>query len=371
MEKRIVARGQGHRSWVSVVAFDPFTTSYGDHDPDFSGSDDELSMSHNNHILEKPKRSSIASHSNRNSCSSELRVSSTCYRLGSVSHDTQLCLWDINEDELRQPVCSKNRTSSISGASSSMFNSSGTFNSGNGAMSNHHLSNSKHINSNNIGFKENAHSGSSGGFVSSSGSSSGNNGDSNNTVNSLTQRLAGGLGFGERKNDNHKRNFSLTLRGSGTTGGGVSGVSGNNTNNVNVIQNSVVDKNNAGSSSSSSGGSTNTSNVNSVVNSLCASKKVNSVMDDPIKLIGTPSCPRFWECPVLEPIVCKKLAHERLTELVFKEDCFVTACNDGYVYTFARPGQMVGHLTISNTLHKTNNHSHSPYSSSSIRPSEL
>lgn len=27
LERKVVARGQGHRSWVSVVAFDPYTTS--------------------------------------------------------------------------------------------------------------------------------------------------------------------------------------------------------------------------------------------------------------------------------------------------------------------------------------------------------
>ena len=34
----------------------------------------------------------------------------------------------------------------------------------------------------------------------------------------------------------------------------------------------------------------------------------------------------------------KKIAHERLTSLVFREDCLVTACQDGYVCTWARPG---------------------------------
>ncbi|KYM83630.1 WD repeat-containing protein 20, partial [Atta colombica] len=325
-EKRVVARGQGHHSWVSVVAFDPYTTSYGDHDPDFSGSDDETTMSHNNHnhFHEKSHRLSTTSqsggvHSNRNSCSSELRMSSgTCYRLGSVSQDTQLCLWDITEDVLRQPVCTKQRPSAA--CSGGTLSSSGTFNSGNGAATtvNHHSnSNAKHNNSNNVNFKENA---------------SGNNETSNNssstnaavaTVNSLTQRLAG-LGFGERKGDNHKRNFSLTMRSSGTGGTG--------------------------------------------------SKKVSSVMDDPMRLIGTAWCPRFDECPVLEPLVCKKLAHERLTELVFREDCFVTACQDGYVYTWARPGHMVGPLTISSTLHRpSHHHSNNPYTSNinSMRCNDL
>ncbi|XP_076667380.1 WD repeat-containing protein 20 isoform X1 [Andrena cerasifolii] len=345
-EKRVVARGQGHHSWVSVVAFDPYTTSYGDHDPDFSGSDDEtLPHNNHNHFHEKSNRLSTTSqgvHSNRNSCGSELRVSGgTCYRLGSVSQDTQLCLWDITEDVLRQPMCAKQRPSA---ACSSTLSTSGTVNSGNGSTTNHHLNNSKHNNLNNVNCKENA---------------SGNNESSNNsmstntavsTVNSLTQRLAG-LGFGERKGDNHKRNFSLTMRGSGAS-------------NSTIMQNSGGDKATANSNTSS--------NTNSVSGSLVgANKKVSSVMDDPMRLIGTAWCPRFDECPVLEPLVCKKLAHERLTELVFREDCFVTACQDGYVYTWARPGHMVGPLTISSTLHRPHHHSN-PYTNiNSLRSNDL
>ncbi|CAH1164439.1 unnamed protein product [Phaedon cochleariae] len=58
---------------------------------------------------------------------------------------------------------------------------------------------------------------------------------------------------------------------------------------------------------------------------------------DPLQLVGTPACPRLDECPILEPLVCKKVAHERLTSLVFRADCVITACQDGYVYTWARP----------------------------------
>ncbi|XP_043464297.1 WD repeat-containing protein 20 [Leptopilina heterotoma] len=326
-DKRIVARGQGHHSWVSVVAFDPYTTSYAEQDPDFSGSDDETIPQHNyHHIREKTTRPSTTSQSgqsNRNSCSSEIRVSGgTCYRLGSVSQDTQLCLWDITEDVLRQPVCPKQRPSVVSSLSN-VCNSSG-----NGATSNH-FSNHKYNNVNNVHLKEKV--------ISNDGSNNASTNTAASTVNSLTQRLAG-LGFGERKSDNHKRNFSLTMKNNSA---------GNNS----IVLSCGGDK----TSSNSNG-----SNMYSGSGNLSSSKKSGSAIDDPMKLIGTAWCPRFDECPVLEPLVCKKLAHERLTELVFREDCFVTACQDGYVYTWARPGHMVGPLTISNTLHRPHHPSH-PY----------
>ncbi|KAF7993261.1 hypothetical protein HCN44_006321 [Aphidius gifuensis] len=394
IDKRVVARGQGHHSWVSVVAFDPFTTSYCEPDGDFSGSDDETitltQNNHNNHYNnDKIKRISTASQnfntsSNRNSCSSELKVpGSTCYRLGSVSEDTQLCLWDITEDVLRQPVCTKQRPSTTS---SGTFSTTGIFTSGNGtATTNHHHNHSKYNNNiNNTSLSKDTTT-TIGGVINNdaifNNTNTNNYSSSNNTtsssttatatattssaaitttatttaaaaastttnvavstVNSITQRFAG-LGFGSdrcKTSDNHKRNFSLTMRGSSTS----------NNSNTSTVQN-----NNGGSSSggggeksTSSNNTTNGNNANNFISGIGGGSGNNkqqntSVMDDPMRLIGTSWCPRFDECPVLEPLVCKKLAHERLTELVFREDCFVTACQDGYVYTWARPGHMLG-----------------------------
>lgn len=157
-EQRVIARGQGHHSWVSVVAFDPYTSTPASIEPCIPG----------------------------------------CYRIGSVGHDTQLCLWDITDDVLHHvtlvspvPVTPKQ----------------------NGVI--HHA---KH------------------------------NGNAN-TLQKQTQ--------------------------------------------------------------------------------------------DPMRLIGSAACPRFDQCPRLEPLICKKIAHDRLTALIFREDCFVAACQNGYVYTWARPGTIV------------------------------
>lgn len=60
---------------------------------------------------------------------------------------------------------------------------------------------------------------------------------------------------------------------------------------------------------------------------------------DPAKVLGTALCPRIHEVPLLEPLVCKKIAQERLTVLLFLEDCIITACQEGLVCTWARPGR--------------------------------
>uniref|UniRef100_A0A8C3N512 Uncharacterized protein n=1 Tax=Geospiza parvula TaxID=87175 RepID=A0A8C3N512_GEOPR len=59
---------------------------------------------------------------------------------------------------------------------------------------------------------------------------------------------------------------------------------------------------------------------------------------DTAKVLGTALCPRLHEVPLLEPLVCKKIAQERLTVLLFLEDCIVTACQEGLICTWARPG---------------------------------
>ena len=113
-DRRVVARGQGHRSWVSVVAFDPYLTAYSDSPDGAMDSDDEGHVTLHN------------CNNNRNSS----EVKAACYRLGSVGQDTQLCLWDITEDVLRQPVPTKSRA----------LGTSGTF-SPNGAVESNNLHN--------------------------------------------------------------------------------------------------------------------------------------------------------------------------------------------------------------------------------------
>lgn len=282
-QRRIVARGQGHRSWITVVAFDPFTTLY-------SSSSSQSSKKEGSETITSNGISSNGDSEGETKSSSDM---ATCYRLGSVAMDTQLCLWELTDDVLKQPYGSRSRASMVSGPGSPP--SSLKF----------------------IGHTPRA-------------------GDRSNNVmppaatatitpvptvtstatpihaaGSLTQRLAS-LTFSERKagetDKSHRKNFSL--------GGGR-----NSTDKSSIFAN--VSKTISASSASSSSSTGNQSLVTG-----CA---------DPLRLIGTQACPRLDEVPMLEPLVCKKVAHERLTALIFREDCLITACQDGIVCTWARP----------------------------------
>ena len=59
-------------------------------------------------------------------------------------------------------------------------------------------------------------------------------------------------------------------------------------------------------------------------------------------------CPKLDEVPIIEPLICKRISQERLTSLIFKEDCFLVASQNGTVSTWARPGKVI--LKINNLI---------------------
>ena len=290
-EKRVVCRGEGHKSWVNVVAFDPYTTSVGEaavmeNGVDFCGSDDDFSHAAaqqartNPSLLQETLRASTRSNTSRTSGDSKVPGANNimCYRFGSVGQDTMLCLWDLTEDILRQPALGsgRHRTSTILSPHTSLQNSTAA-------------AGSNSIQQNHVG---------SGG----SDSSSANSHHPTTVSTSITHKFAT-LALGDRSKDKakdkeHKRNLSLGSRSG--------------------------DK----------------------VSLLKAGNHVKPVADEVLRLLGTGACPRRDQVPVLEPLVVKKIAHERLTALVFKEECIVTACQEGYVCTWARPGKVVSFLGI-------------------------
>lgn len=338
-EKRVVARGHGHRSWVSVVAFDPYTTFSSWDTNDFSDDENQYEISSNS------KR--VRSASIRDSTLAPDKL--ICYRLGSVSQDTQLCLWDITEDVLRphhrvrlstldptqQTAPHKNESVQMNGDCS--VGATGdrpsptllTKDSVDSSLGNSHTT--KLTNSTKLvnclggdGAGDSAGSGTSKKNKSTSLASAVGNSSSSNlsatkiltnddksnnhnhsAFNTLTQRFTN-FSFGSDKSSKgNKRNYNTTGKGNGTHS--VDQKTGQNC------------------------------DANSATSTLRNKSNGSIVTYDAMKLIGTPACPRYDECPVLEPLICKKIAHERLTALIFREDCFLTACQDGFVYTWARP----------------------------------
>lgn len=265
-EKRVICRGQGHKSWVSAVAFDPYTTivenSYETtiEDPELVNSKSDKNGSSNSMY---PNGIYPVSNTNENHTRKPVtQVSSaniTSYRFGSVGHDTMLCLWDLTDDIIKLP-CGRLRGSVVA------TNATATYSSNTIPRCNSVNAKSNCVGNDVSMLDGNAHA-------------------MNTTTKFATLSLGDRREHSEKKE--HKRNFSLAGRSS--------------------------DKNQA--------------------------LKMNTIRppDNALKLLGTPACPRLTEIPLLEPLICKKISVDRLTSLVFKEECLVTACQEGLVYTWARP----------------------------------
>ena len=142
-QKRVVARGEGHKSYINAVAFDPYMTTlpqdielvspsssipplrvYDESSnnctaqsptPNSSGNPTTpqpattTTAKHDSPTLQTHSRSTLDStagashHLSRylSKAGTELEMDITAYRLGSVGQDTQLCLWDLSGDVLK------------------------------------------------------------------------------------------------------------------------------------------------------------------------------------------------------------------------------------------------------------------------------
>ncbi|XP_045679306.1 WD repeat-containing protein 20 isoform X2 [Phyllostomus hastatus] len=274
VDSRVIARGHGHKSWVSVVAFDPYTTSVEEGDPmEFSGSDEDFQDLL--HFGRDRANSTQSRLSKRNS--TESRPVSVTYRFGSVGQDTQLCLWDLTEDILfpHQPLSRARTHTNVMNATGPPAGSTGNSVTTPGSSAPPPLPRSNSL----------PHS-----TVSSAGSKSS---VADGAIASGVSKFAT-LSLHDRKDrhheKDHKRNHSMGH------------ISSKSSDRLNLAP---------------------------------------KARTDPAKTLGTALCPRMEDVPLLEPLVCKKIAHERLTVLIFLEDCVVTACQEGFVCTWGRPGKGV------------------------------
>lgn len=347
VERRVVARGIGHKSWVSVVAFDSYYTGYDLKDTDVDNDDDDddeddkevddrdlegdgeeededdirrindkdsprsrLNKLNNldddrketsNYLNSHIKNTHCAS-SNRNSIQerrSSNTPSMTSYRFGSVGQDTQLCLWDLNDDLLRQPIA-KSKMSAITGAVSAID------------------------------------------LAGASSQVSPSDCDLSN-INQQHQRTpdANALTdapkiFGNPSNSiNSDSDMAKDSGNIGSSGGFLSTKGGSFTKTFSLV--GKRDKRNASQRNTSASGAQKISNLRNSADIYNGNS--NRQVEDPTKLLGSPICPKMNEVPLLEPSVCKKISVERLTSLIFCKGGFITSCQDGYVFSWARPSR--------------------------------
>ncbi|XP_010872187.4 WD repeat-containing protein 20 [Esox lucius] len=316
-ESRVVARGHGHKSWVNVVAFDPFTTSLEDEEPmELSGSEEDLQQGalHFGRVRTSSTLSRLSRHSSKGGSPS------VTYRFGSVGQDTQFCLWDLTDDVLypRLPL-SRALTNtfgpaipaSISGAINNTSGGSGGV--VGGVEGHHHPTTSPH------------------------------------QPPAMPLPLPRSL---SRSNSLPHPAVANVSKGQGAAEGGGGSGGGNSTpfSIGRFATLSLQERKSDKSGGAGGGGEKEHKRYHSLGNISKSNDKINvaprSSRLDAAKVLGTTLCPRMNEVPLLEPLVCKKIAHERLTVLVFMDDCIITACQEGLICTWARPGK--ANLTAQN-----------------------
>jgi hypothetical protein len=157
----------------------------------------------------------------------------------------------------------------------------------------------------------------------------------------------------------HKRNSSLTNQLSNSSSGSKDmGLSLNeksasikNKNNINNSNNSHVILNSYKKSQNMFSNLDNPNDcygVNSIDNNskkLSSSPNLKSTLNNKMNNNNNYNpfnlCPKLDEVPLIEPLICKRIATERLTSLVFREDCLIVSSLDGVVYTWSRPSQVM------------------------------
>lgn len=231
-EKRVVARGRGHNSWVNVVSFDPYTTDVLPPNMDVYASDDDITQDNNHRDRSFSSYSKTSVHSGTGDGPPALS-----YRFGSVGQDTQLCLWDFSEDQILNYQPNRTRTST-------------------------QLSQSAQCNN-----------------VPHGKEASSLHPDGTQTLSSRPTDKS--------KDKGKKDSISRTPR------------------------------------------------------QQYLSKIHETIMFMGSKAIGTTLCPKLDDVFRLEPLITKKIAYDRLTTLIFREECIVTGCQEGIINTWARPGKVV------------------------------
>jgi WD repeat-containing protein 20 len=180
-----------------------------------------------------------------------------------------------------------------------------------------------------------------------------NSTSSKNSTSSGSSTSGGGISLTTSFFKKHKRNASLTNTGITNNGSNEiiansnSSSSSNNKNKSNKNNQNQITLNSYKKSSNTINLTENLTQSNNIIQSDNTIKKVNydSTATKTTSSFQTNNnnnssfnlCPKLDEIPIIEPLICKRIANERLNSIVFKEDCFMVSTQDGYVFTWARP----------------------------------
>ena len=334
-ENRVACRGRGHCSWINSVQFDYWSSS--SNDQSYLGSSDINDENGDSDLEDYYHQSNNNSNSNSNkvnklktsiqkqqSIRTSKRMSSVSdyeqqvfstnkniyYRLASVGQDNQIAFWDLTEDVLKEKTHSRSRVTSL--AQTNCVNQT-TVSTINAAFTTITSISTQ---------------------LSSSSSSTIDNRKSPSPTNTLLHSTDQQIILNPAT--------AAAAASSSSTSSGSSGFFFKKHKRYSSLNSNKSHKSNQLSLLTAKKGNYTVSPATSTLDSQAASA-LNSKLS---KLNLNQLCPKLDEVPIIEPLICKRISHERLTSLIFKEECFLTACQDGIIYTWARPGGKVSLTNI-------------------------
>lgn len=348
-QKKVVARGEGHKSYINAVAFDAYMTTLPNPEA-AKGSSVELerttadgslvqtqaesSAAAPNSDVKAESRSTLeaggdASFARHFSLSEKVASTSpgyTAYRLGSVGQDAQICLWDLSGDTLKiRRLIARGRSRMSKHSRPVSLADQGTDVTAVSSSTTAHEESTQNCERFTGGREPPPH------LVSNHFGS-----DTNLEANHVSAAIA---------NQNPEMSLPVyLLRKEGSPSVSVSSTS----------------------SQSSKKGKKRKKDKTQKEKPLKPHRSVKDPMRKVIKFVGSgftssnptanpirrpvlgtlnfESCnsddiaPKMHEVNLVAPLVAKKISLERLTALVFREDCILVACHEGFINTWARPG---------------------------------
>ncbi|VDL93171.1 unnamed protein product [Schistocephalus solidus] len=295
----VICRGQGHKSWINVVRFDPFVYP---------------TKMQQDYCQKQAtgEQSCLNSKALANGCLNTIDATQTtgnaafrAYRLGSVGQDTLLCLWELTEDIIRQGIRFSATTAAARDIPSSLNNCLVLNDFGPGCRT---------LPSSSTGLCEES--------IQFGGKKSPLVLPSASLVSSTMPRS-------KRK----PFNFLLSYRPTSKPAGHFLPV-------VTTVPTAVENLVESGKSSTLTDSGVSFSGNTCLTSDLRSGALHNHVQLSYIStrdLLGTPNCPTLSDVPMLEPFAKFGITRDLVTDMVFREDSVNLALQQGVVLTFSRP----------------------------------
>ncbi len=302
-EKAVLARGQGHKSYVNKIAFDQYTS--------------EMDTIDSNHPSLPDLSSSSAAELKSQRSSRFFPEESRSYRLGSVGQDGLLCMWELSGDSL----CMVKRLHGRSRSRTTFKQASIAQATVDEERDEDNVDTIEQTKSMSITTRDSV-------LTASIGSDISKKSDDKGSSKSKKKQKKKKKGKDINEETIESVELQSPLEQSKATLPGET----DNEGSITIATNNKKNKSNSEKSHKKFSVKKTVSKFMSgpTISSRRAISQFESSQSDDI-------APSMQDVNIIVPLVCKKIWNERLTDIMFRDDCLLVATQDGYVQVWGRP----------------------------------